>query len=83
MERASGVGALAMNIPETGAAPAEGVRRPVAGCAQIPGGEKRSQSGLNGQRIQCKVSCKGQIWIEAQILSLRIRPGINLAPNQG
>lgn len=34
----SGVEALAMSIQEAGAAPPEGVRRPVAGCARIPGG---------------------------------------------
>ena len=49
----------------------------------LGGRERRSQSSLNGQRIKRKVSCEGQIWTEAQILSLRIRPGINLAPNQG
>lgn len=32
----SGVG---KNIPEAGTAPPEGVRRSVAGCAQIPAGE--------------------------------------------
>lgn len=73
------------NIPEAGTAPTWRSQE-ISGrmCTDPPAGrERRSQSSLNGQRIKCKVSYEGQIWIEAQILSLRIRPGINLAPNQG